>query len=456
MQRALHEYSKSIDTTTGYGYSEKLVAIPASVQRTGDPQKGLNYLIYGNYVKSGIPYGIYSTFLGNVKTNYLQRTGDAALLAHNVNVVEGKNGVKMVTPNCLQCHAQEFEGRLIVGQGNSFADYTVNQKMNGKMADFLIKFLKGKNNDAYLASKNFTTTLKTVAPNIVTEVVGVNIAERLTYLLLAHRDPVKFEWVDSAQYEIPEAVIPSDVPAWWLLKKKNAMFYNGFGRGDFGKFIMASNVLTTENLDEAKKVNDSIGNVVAFLMQLQAPKYTRMIDENASAQGKILFEANCSKCHGSYGDNGVYPNLLIPEHIIKTDSLLFVRNFKHPHMVNWFNNSWFANGDDHPARLVLFGGYIAPPLDGVWCTAPYLHNGSVPTLHAMLNSSERPTYWKRDFKKPVYDYINIGWEYEKLEKPGGTTVYNTTLPGYGNFGHTFGDKLTERERMALIEYLKTL
>jgi hypothetical protein len=73
-----------------------------------------------------------------------------------------------------------------------------------------------------------------------------------------------------------------------------------------------------------------------------------------------------------------------------------------------------------------------------------------------LNSTERPTYWKRDFKKPVYDYLNIGWTYETLQKSGGTTVYNTTLPGYGNFGHMFGDKLAEPERMAVIEYLKTL
>ena len=65
-------------------------------------------------------------------------------------------------------------------------------------------------------------------------------------------------------------------------------------------------------------------------------------------------------------------------------------------MIDWYNRSWFSKGD-HPAKLVPFNGYIAPPLDGVWITAPYFHNGSVPTIEAVLNSKFRPTYWTRDF-----------------------------------------------------------
>jgi cytochrome c peroxidase len=88
---------------------------------------------------------------------------------------------------------------------------------------------------------------------------------------------------------------------------------------------------------------------------------------------------NCSKCHGSYGKGGKFPNLLIPESEIQTDSFLYKSNYQSYQFIEWFNNSWFAMGD-HPARLEPFNGYIAPPLDGVWITAPYLHNGSVPDL----------------------------------------------------------------------------
>ena len=40
-----------------------------------------------------------------------------------------------------------------------------------------------------------------------------------------------------------------------------------------------------------------------------------------------------------------------------------------------------------------------PPLDGVWATAPYLHNGSVPTLEAVLKSSDRPALWQRKLRE---------------------------------------------------------
>ena len=124
-------------------------------------------------------------------------------------------------------------------------------------------------------------------------------------------------------------------------------------------------------------------------------------------------------------------------------------------MIDWYNKSWFSQGD-HPARLTPFNGYIAPPLDGIWITAPYFHNGSVPTIEGVLNSKLRPAYWTRNFDSTKYDYEKLGWQFQTLSSPGNKYVYNTTLPGYGNYGHTFGDHLSEAGRKAVIEYLKTL
>jgi len=250
-------------------------------------------------------------------------------------------------------------------------------------------------------------------------------------------------------------VIPTDVPPWWLLKKKHAMFYNGFGRGDFGRFLMASNLLTVNDSSEAREVDSHFNDVLAYIYSLEPPKYPRPVNKQLAREGGVVFVEHCSKCHGSYGEGGEYPNLLIPESIVGTDSLLFRANYQSTQFVNWFNKSWFAQGD-HPARLEPFSGYIAPPLDGIWITAPYLHNGSVPTLEAVLNSKERPAYWSRDFNNPQYDYVQGGWKFSREEGPRGTAVYNTTLPGYGNYGHYFGDKLSDKERKAVIEYLKTL
>jgi hypothetical protein len=255
--------------------------------------------------------------------------------------------------------------------------------------------------------------------------------------------------------EVSPEVIPTDVPAWWMLKKKNAMFYNGFGRGDFGRFLMASNLLTVNDTAESREVDAHFNDVLAYINSIEAPVYPKPVNKALAKKGGIIFVQNCSKCHGNYGAGGKYPNLLIPESEIQTDSALYKSNYQSYQFVDWFNNSWFAQGD-HPAMLQPFNGYIAPPLDGIWISAPYLHNGSVPDLESLLNSSKRPAFWSRDFDNPEYDYEKLGWKYEAQPGPGGTTVYNTQLEGYGNYGHTYGDRLTNNERKALIEYLKTL
>jgi mono/diheme cytochrome c family protein len=288
-----------------------------------------------------------------------------------------------------------------------------------------------------------------------TEVQGVNAADRLAMLLVAHRDPVTLAWNKKPILDIPNETIPTDVPAWWILKKKNAMFYNGFGRGDFGRFLMLSNLLTVKDTTEAREVYGHFGDVLAYIKSIKAPKYPKPINQELAKNGETIFINNCSKCHGTYGEKESYPNLLIPSNIIKTDSLLFKANYQNPQFIEWFNKSWYAQGD-YAAKLVPANGYVAPPLDGIWATAPYLHNGSVPTIEAVLNSKIRPTIWSRNFTSPKYNYEILGWEFEEQTKPNGKKYYNTKLPGYGNHGHYFGDKLTDAERKALIEYLKTL
>ena len=106
--------------------------------------------------------------------------------------------------------------------------------------------------------------------------------------------------------------------------------------------------------------------------------------------------------------------------------------------------------------------YKVRPLDGIWATPPYLHNGSVPTLYALLSPvSERPTTFYLGNR--VYDPVNVGYVTDPLR---GGFKFDTTIPGNSNAGHEFNDgpekngvigrKLSPDERRALIEYLKTL
>ena len=103
---------------------EKPTFIQPSPQRNGDSAKGYQYLITGDYLKSGLPYNYFALFYGKDKQNYLNRNGKNANVPYGFNVVQGVNNTKVVVPTCLQCHAQEFEGKLYVGLGNTFQDFT--------------------------------------------------------------------------------------------------------------------------------------------------------------------------------------------------------------------------------------------------------------------------------------------------------------------------------------------
>jgi hypothetical protein len=106
--------------------------------------------------------------------------------------------------------------------------------------------------------------------------------------------------------------------------------------------------------------------------------------------------------------------------------------------------------------------YKARPLDGIWATAPYLHNGSVPTLwHLLLPASQRPTnFW---LGSREYDPVAVGYVWDK--KPVGQSfefrsvdANGKIINGNGNGGHEYGvQRLSQGDnRKALVEYLKTL
>jgi hypothetical protein len=88
----------------------------------------------------------------------------------------------------------------------------------------------------------------------------------------------------------------------------------------------------------------------------------------------------------------------------------------------------------------------------VWATAPYLHNGSVPTLHdLLLPAKDRPKTFPLGHRD--YDPVKVGYTTPE-GKP--LFLFDTSKIGNGNGGHEFGTNLGEADRVALIEYLKTL
>jgi len=427
---------------------------PAGKVTGGDPLLGYQYLLYGDQFNSGIPYPFYKAFFQSKTFNPVSLAGFNKYSLNEFTIFG--EGQKFATPGCFHCHAQQFDGRLVVGLGNSYSKFQVDLSKYLKPARFFTKLFYGKRSEAFQRIDNFYKSGLTLAPEIILETQGPNPGHRIADVMASHRDPVTLKFrSDTTYFTIPAVPVPTDIPALWLLKRKNALHYNGMAQGDGVRHAMISTILTLSDTSEAEKIYRRMQDIWAYLETLEPPKYPYPVNEDLVKEGRLVFNTNCASCHGTYGKQGHYPNKLIPERIIGTDSLLLKYTTLYKGYEDWYNKSWYASGSQ-PAYTKAQYGYVAQPLDGIWITAPYFHNGSVPNLEAVLNSRIRPRYWKRNFDKHEYDYEKIGWKHKVLHKPGGKKTYDTTIPGYGNYGHYFGDKLSQTERRSLIEYLKTI
>ena len=240
------------------------------------------------------------------------------------------------------------------------------------------------------------------------------------------------------------------------------------GRRRFSRWLRRRRRETiTDTVDEAAEILGYFKHINAYIRSLEAPVYPFAVDAELAAAGAPIFAAECAGCHGTYSDDPAaedYRNLLLPIEVIGTDpEYALASEGGVGVMADWYNASFYGQWT-RVEPDVPFIGYTAPPLDGVWATAPFLHNGSVPTIEAVLNSAARPTYWRRvDYDTTNFDEDALGWPYEALDAGQDAApeaerkyIYDTTLYAQGNGGHTFGDHLTEAERRAVIEYLKTL
>lgn len=359
-----------------------------------------------------------------------------------------------------------------------------------------------------------------------------------------------------------------DPPVWWNIGHRPMKFFDG-GMPTDAKRIELSfhfpNVASPNNVEGKQWIKDHMQDGDSWMMSTKAPVWPKgrlgSIDTQLAETGAILFHSkdlwgagldnpvprpeggngSCASCHGVYSPRYVNdpayldtPLLegiaayITPIEIIGTDPR---RLDGHSQVVSYYaRNNWFAYNDgpknergvpvcgsqnDSAVRGDRGLGYLAPPLYGVWATAPYFHNGSVPNLWEVLKPEEREPIWRRlsmqgdiggvrgfDYSLQTgYDALRVGWNYEALScgtgsfpfidcnPSGGATlqdllglvwangglawnllnlpilssrqiedrkVYNTNYYSQDNGGHEFTSVLTDQERRAVIEYLKTL
>jgi endo-cleaving rubber dioxygenase len=358
-----------------------------------------------------------------------------------------------------------------------------------------------------------------------------------------------------------------DTPQWWNLGSRPLKFQDGFFAADASRVdLIFYNPLGRDDADAWMREHAPAAN--DWILSLKAPEYPLEIDTALAEQGAILFHSkdlwaegldnpaprpdggngSCASCHGAYSPRYVNdpayladPSLegvasyIVPKSVIRTDSARVDTNNE---AVNQYGSTSFlgysetvgTEQDCGPQqRAEIRGerefGYLAPPLYGVWASAPYLHNGSIPDLWSLLKPDERPALWRRvstparadqqgqvvmgfdTHMQRAYDPERGGWRYETLACGTGTLpfidcdplggdgdplvqqllavlygnvlvawnvgnlpvltqwtpqqienrkIYNTHLFSQGNEGHDFTAVLTDAERRALIEYMKTL
>jgi mono/diheme cytochrome c family protein len=429
--------------------TDERAPIPAEPQRSGDARRGWDALVTEGYVGCGVPRSLWDRFGGATRASHELERSRGADLPYFMNLARLPSGAEVVTANCLGCHAAFLRGKLVVGLGEASADFTTEVSDELALAGLLV----GAADRSELAK--LVGRLRALAPHVRMRTVGANPADHIAAVLFAHRDPKTLAWSEAPLIPLPAGdPIPTDVPAWWLMKRKTAMFYTGAGRGDQARIMMTASVLCVDDVATARQIDAYFPDIRAFILSLEPPPYPAAIDAALAARGKQRFEATCAKCHGSYGPGGSYQTRVIPLAKIGTDPLLaqHAGQFSKP-FTSWFNGSFYGER----ARLDPGNGYVAPPLDGVWATAPYLHNGSIPNLAALLDSTRRLPRAQIVRHGDAYDLREVGWP----NRPAGPEVvrawvYDTSQPGYSNAGHTFGDRLSPDERAAVIEYLKTL
>lgn len=246
-----------------------------------------------------------------------------------------------------------------------------------------------------------------------------------------------------------ELIGTADYPPIWMQKPREGLQLHWDGNNDsvdernLSAALGAGVTPTTVDLDGIKRVAD-------WLWELPPTPYPYPVDEALAAKGEKVFENSCASCH-AFGGSQVGTVNPITE--IGTD----------PHRLDSYTYELLSNQNTlyaaYPWRFKHFrktDGYANLPLDGVWLRAPYLHNGSVPTLRDLLETPEnRPKAFYRGYD--VFDQEKVGFVSDVAQENGKSYfLFDTSLPGNSNSGHLYGTDLPTEDKDALIEYLKTL
>ncbi|BCS35924.1 hypothetical protein TBR22_A51590 [Luteitalea sp. TBR-22] len=239
-----------------------------------------------------------------------------------------------------------------------------------------------------------------------------------------------------------------DLPSIWNQRPRQGLWLHWDGNNDRveernkSAAIGAGATPASLDLPSMKRIED-------WLLDFPAPRYpVERIDTARAAEGRGVYQAACASCHdlGTARVGQVTPVEEVATDRQRLDSFT-------PALAAAMNTI----GKGRPWAFSHFRktqGYANMPLDGLWLRAPYLHNGSVPDLRSLLFPEERPTVFHRAYD--VYDWTRVGFVSSGPDAEREGVRFDTALPGNASTGHTYGADLPTTQKLALLEYLKTL
>ncbi len=254
------------------------------------------------------------------------------------------------------------------------------------------------------------------------------------------------------KFPMDDSFGPTDMPAIWNLKKyENGKTLNWAGDSHDAYSVVIDSALGLLGAAPHDK-EEFLGQVnwlVQYLSAKAPPKFPFPIDDAKAAKGKPIYERECAGCHDS-----AKTGTRLPLSAVNTDRGRL--------------DSWSKQAAIEANKVVTkmgierkglveetLDGYDVPFLDGIWLRAPYLHNGSVPTMRDMLTpAAQRPKLFWRGYN--VYDPHDVGFRATGAGAEREGTKFNVQDKASSNQGHEFGAALPAVDKDVLLEYLKTL
>ncbi|MEN0038127.1 MAG: di-heme-cytochrome C peroxidase [Cellvibrio sp.] len=313
---------------------------------------------------------------------------------------------------------------------------------------------------------------------------------------------------------IPENIhspnAPTSYPVLWDASHLNVVQWNASAPNKepgplFQNAITALAVYGTVTVPKKKLTYQSsirinnLGDIQRDFYQLSAPRWPADIadelDATKMAKGKILYDQHCLECHTlvdpadkkrkltavltHYKEVGTDPlmvenfiNHKVKSGVLEGDKSMVLFGDKLPAETSpldlvthtaagaLLNQPWQTikaifkeyRSNEAPPEQTIYNSYKARPINGIWASAPYLHNGSVPTIYdLLLPAAQRPvSFYVGNIE---LDLVKVG--HISSEAPN-TSFFDTSLRGNSNAGHEYGTQLNEEERWDLVEYVKSL